>query len=84
MLPPRRPPELWLVGRELIENLEERKKFLKGFSCPIIRQFNTVDEALKLAFYGTQSKKLKVIKSFLVVRMRKIVKPFVSYELPGD
>jgi len=62
------PTELWLVGRELIENLEERRKFLKGFSCQIIRQFYTINEARKLAFYETYSKKLKVIKLFLNVR----------------
>ena len=49
-----------------------------------MRRFNTVNEALKLAFYGTHSKKWKVIKSFLNVRRRKIVTPFMSYELPGD
>ena len=33
------PTKLWLVCRERVENLEERIKILKGFSCRIIRRF---------------------------------------------
>ena len=48
--PPHSPTELWLVCRELVENLEKRIKILKGFSCWIIRQFYTVNEAIRWLF----------------------------------
>ena len=45
--PPHPPNELWLVCRELVENLETRIKILKGFSCRILGQFYIVNEAIR-------------------------------------
>ena len=54
------PTELWLVCRELVENLEMRIKIFKGFSCRIFRRFYTVNEAKRKLFNETHNIKLKV------------------------
>ena len=58
--PPHPPTELWLVCRELVENLEKRIRILKGFSCQIFRRFHTVNEAIRRLFDETHNIKLKV------------------------
>ena len=58
--PPHSPTELWLVCRELVENLETRIKIPKGFSCRIFRRFYIVNEAIRELFNETHNIKLKV------------------------
>ena len=81
---PHSPTELWLVCRELVENLETRIKIPKGFSCRIFRQFYIVNEAVRELFNETHNIKLKVKNCSCKEKLRKIAKPFVSYELPCD
>ena len=86
MPPPRRPLNTGQFAGNAQRICKKEEKFSSRVQAAgSFRRFNTVSEAIKLAFCGTLSKKLKVKNlSCVNVRIRKIVKPFVSYELPGD